>query len=76
MQECFPKHSRMGTVKIKYDKETDEDGKKICVSMERSKAIPRSKAIRRTKLSQSKYNNNKHNVLVFYKKWKKCNEIQ
>ena len=38
MQECFPKHSRMGTARTKKDKETDEDGKKRGVSMERSKA--------------------------------------
>ena len=37
MQECFPKHSRMGTARMKYDKETEE-GKKKDVSMERSKA--------------------------------------
>ena len=28
MQECFPKHWRMGTARTKYDKETDEYGKK------------------------------------------------
>ena len=27
MQECFPKHMRMGTTRMKYDKETDEEGK-------------------------------------------------
>ena len=34
MQECFPKHLRMGTTRMKYDKETDEEGKKRSVSME------------------------------------------
>ena len=38
MYECFPKHSRMGTGRMKYDKETDEECKKRGVSMERSKA--------------------------------------
>ena len=38
MQECFPEHSRMGTVRMKKDKETDEEGKQRGVSMERSKA--------------------------------------
>ena len=28
MQECFPKHSRTGTARIKLYKETDEEGKK------------------------------------------------
>ena len=28
MQECFPKHSRMGTARLKYDNGTDEDDKK------------------------------------------------
>ena len=26
MHECFPKHSNMGTVRIKKDKETQEEG--------------------------------------------------
>ena len=38
MHKCLPKHSRIGTARTKYDKETDEDGKKRGVSMERSKA--------------------------------------
>ena len=38
MHKCFPKHSCMGTARMKQDKETDEDGKKRGVSMERSKA--------------------------------------
>ena len=38
MHECFPKHLRMGTARMKYDKETDEDGKTRGVSMERSRA--------------------------------------
>ena len=28
MHECFPKHSRMETARMKQDKETDEDGEK------------------------------------------------
>ena len=36
MHECFPKHSRMGTARMKKDKETDEEGKKRGVNMERS----------------------------------------
>ena len=35
--ECFPKHSRMLTARMKEDKNTDEDGKKSGMSMERSK---------------------------------------
>ena len=38
MHECFPKHLHMGTARMKQDKERDEGGKKIGVSMERSKA--------------------------------------
>ena len=38
MHECFPKHSRMKTARIKKYKETDEVGKKRHVRMERSKA--------------------------------------
>ena len=29
MHECFHKHSRMGTVRMKYGKEIDEEGKTI-----------------------------------------------
>ena len=38
MHECFLKHLRMGTARMKLDKETDEEGKKRGLSMERSKA--------------------------------------
>ena len=34
MHECFLKHSRMGTARMKYDKETEEEAKKRGVSME------------------------------------------
>ena len=45
MLECFPKHSRMGTAIMKLDNETDEEGKKGGVSVEkgnqaRKKEIP------------------------------------
>ena len=36
MHKCFPKHSRMGIARMKQDIETDEEGKKRDVSMERS----------------------------------------
>ena len=38
LQECFPKHSLMGTARLKYEQETDEEGKKRGVRMERNKA--------------------------------------
>ena len=38
VQECFPKHSRMGTARMKQDNETDEDTQKGGVSMEKSKS--------------------------------------
>ena len=34
MHECFPKHLRMGTARMKLDRKIEED--KRCVSMERS----------------------------------------
>ena len=37
MHECFPKHSRMGTARMKEDNETDEEGKKRGVNMEKVK---------------------------------------
>ena len=36
--ECFLKHSRMGTARMKQDKEKEEEGKKRGASMKRSKA--------------------------------------
>ena len=43
MHECSHKHSRMGTARINYGKETDEEGKKGAASMERSKAGTKKK---------------------------------
>ena len=37
MHECFPKHLRMGTPRMKQDKETNKESKKRGVSMEKSK---------------------------------------
>ena len=37
MHQYFPKHWRMGTARMKEDNETDEDGKKRGVSMEKVK---------------------------------------
>ena len=37
MQECFPKHSRMGTARMKEDNETNVEGKKRGVNMEKVK---------------------------------------
>ena len=67
MDECFPKNSLMETARTKSDKETDEEGKKRGVNMERSKAARKK---------EYKYNNNKHNMVMFLKKRKKYNEIQ
>ena len=75
VHECFPKHSRMGTARRKYDKETDEDGKKRGLSMERSKA-GKNKRSPDGLLYPNQNNNNKQNMVIFYKKWKKYNEIQ
>ena len=42
-QECFPKQLRMGTARTKWDKETEEEGKKRGVSSERSTAGTKEK---------------------------------
>ena len=44
MHECFHKHSRTGTARMKKYDETDEDGKKRGLSMERSKAGTKKKS--------------------------------
>ena len=38
MHNCFPKYLNMGTARMKYANEIDEDGKKRDVSIETSKA--------------------------------------
>ena len=43
MHEFFPKHSRMGTTRMKKDNETVEECKKRGVSMLRSKAGTKEK---------------------------------
>ena len=45
MHACFPKHSRMGTARMKEDKGTEE-GEKRGVSMEINKACPKKKSRR------------------------------
>ena len=60
MHEYFPKHSRMGTARMQYDKETNEDGKKRGVSIERSKAGTKKRSP----------------LQAFYKILKKYNKIQ
>ena len=67
MHECFLKHLHMGIARIKYDKETDKNSKKRGVSVERSMAGKKKKRSRRSLTIESKYNNNKHNIVVFYK---------
>ena len=42
LHECLPKHSYMGTPRMKYN-ETDQDGKKRGMNMERSKADKKKK---------------------------------
>ena len=36
MNQCFPKHLRMGTARLKYDNETEEENKKRRMIVERS----------------------------------------
>ena len=43
--------------------------------MERSKAVMKKKS-HQPITSPSKYNNNKHNIVIFYKKFKNDHEIQ
>ena len=38
MHECFPKHLRMGTARLKYDNATEEESKKMRMNVERSTA--------------------------------------
>ena len=61
MHECFPKHLCMGTARMKYDKETDEGGKKRGASMEKSKAG--------TKKSPDGLSHPKQNTIIINKMW-------
>ena len=44
MKECFTKHSRMGTARMKYDNGTDEDEKRG-ESMEKCKAGTKERSL-------------------------------
>ena len=46
VQECFPKHWRMGTARMKLDEETEEEGNEWGVSIERSKDDTKNKSQR------------------------------
>ena len=76
MHECFPKYSRMGTARMKEDKETDDEGKQRGVSMKRSKV--NTKEI--SPASPSLPNQNtiliKIMRMAFYNTCKKYTEIQ
>ena len=43
VHKCFPKYSRLGTARMKYNTETDKEGEKRGVSMKRSKAGTKEK---------------------------------
>ena len=68
MHECFPEHSHMGTARMKHYKETDEEGKNRGLSLERSKVGTKKRSPNDLTLRQSKYNNNKHNMVIFHEK--------
>ena len=82
MHVCFPKYLRRWTARMKQDKATDEEGKKRGAK-ERSKADTKKKRISGwiTKLFNTynkstepwRDNINKHNMTIFYEKWKKYN---
>ena len=76
MWECFPKHSRMGTARMKEDKETDEEGRKRGVSIERSKAGTKRRSPDGQSLPEENRKRIKQNMVLLYKIWKKYNEIQ
>ena len=68
-------NSHMEIARMKLDKETDEEGKKRGVSMERSKAGTKEKEVQTAITTYSKHNK-KHHIVVFSKIWKMYNEIQ
>ena len=57
IHECFSKHSRIGTARMKKDNETDEDGKKGVWKKYRGHERKKS---RQPISTLSKYNINKH----------------
>ena len=44
MRECSPEHLRMGTARLKYHNETEEEGKKRKINVERSTADMKKKS--------------------------------
>ena len=57
MHECFPKHLRMGTARMK---ETDEEGKKMGVNTKRSKAGTKEK-----RSSDGRHYPNKNTIIIY-----------
>ena len=45
MHKCFPRHSSMGTAKMKYDTETEEKVRREELSLKRSKVSKEKKQL-------------------------------
>ena len=75
-QEYFPKHSRMGTARMKEDKVTEERGKRE-VSKDRSKAGTKEK-ISPAGLNYPNQNTIKKIICLYFIRyvWKRYNKIQ
>ena len=39
MHDCCPQHLRMGTERIKYNKDTEEERKRVTVTLKRSNVL-------------------------------------
>ena len=61
LQECFPKHSRMGTARMKLD----EDGQKRGVSMEKNTASTNKRSLDGLSLPNQNKIINKHKMVFF-----------
>ena len=76
---CYvPKHSRMGIARTnKITKRTKKVRRRYEERPEYAKKSSEleKKKSQRTIITESKYNNNKHNIVVSYKKCKNDNEI-
>ena len=69
MHERPTKHPRMATARTKQDNETDEEGNKRGASMEKCNAGTSDGPPHPNQNTK----NNKDNMVIFHKKWKKYN---
>ena len=72
MRECSPEHFRMGTARLKYHNETEEEGKKRKMNVERSTADMKKSSVQLLCLVKSRQSLTPVRLEVHQTKGKGC----